>query len=128
MYLFACVGQVARRGAVLYFVLAELANIDVMYQYSLDWFQQMFASCIASPVTNTLQGDVSMISSTSSTFATGILHPSSAHTIQSAEDFEKDTSLGTHSLPNDGEIFAQLWSSIFLNDFSLMICFVKNTH
>ena len=31
---------------MLYFVLADLAIIDVMYQFSLTWFQNMFASCI----------------------------------------------------------------------------------
>ena len=38
--------QVATRGAVLYFVLADLAGIDVMYQFSLPWFQDMFRTCI----------------------------------------------------------------------------------
>ena len=31
---------------MLYFVIADLAGIDVMYQFSLAWFQDMFASCI----------------------------------------------------------------------------------
>ncbi|XP_041352994.1 dynein heavy chain 6, axonemal-like isoform X2 [Gigantopelta aegis] len=39
---------VATRGAVLYFVLADLASIDVMYQFSLTWFQDMFSMCISS--------------------------------------------------------------------------------
>ena len=38
--------QVATRGAVLYFVLADLAGVDFMYQFSLTWFQSMFVSCI----------------------------------------------------------------------------------
>ena len=38
--------QVATRGAVLYFVLADLAKVDVMYQYSLGWFHHMFVTCI----------------------------------------------------------------------------------
>ncbi|GFO34548.1 dynein heavy chain 1, axonemal, partial [Plakobranchus ocellatus] len=37
---------VATRGAVIYFVVSELASVDVMYQYSLTWFQTMFSSCI----------------------------------------------------------------------------------
>ncbi|OWF46435.1 Dynein heavy chain 6, axonemal [Mizuhopecten yessoensis] len=37
---------VATRGATIYFVLANLAGIDVMYQFSLDWFQDMFINCI----------------------------------------------------------------------------------
>eukprot|EP00058_Branchiostoma_floridae_P021107 XP_002606597.1 hypothetical protein BRAFLDRAFT_120109 [Branchiostoma floridae] len=37
---------VATRGAVLYFVLADLAMVDVMYQFSLPWFQRMFRQCV----------------------------------------------------------------------------------
>jgi dynein heavy chain len=33
---------VARRGSVLYFVVADLANIDPMYQYSLEFFTKLF--------------------------------------------------------------------------------------
>lgn len=33
---------VARRGSILYFVVADLANIDPMYQYSLDFFTKLF--------------------------------------------------------------------------------------
>jgi dynein heavy chain len=40
--------QVATRGATLYFVLADLAGIDVMYQFSLEWFQNLFIDCIES--------------------------------------------------------------------------------
>ena len=40
------VPQVATRGAVLYFVLADLALVDVMYQFSLTWFYGMFSSNI----------------------------------------------------------------------------------
>ena len=31
---------------MLYFVVADLATIDVMYQFSLSWFRQLFVSCI----------------------------------------------------------------------------------
>ncbi|KAK3576323.1 hypothetical protein CHS0354_039732 [Potamilus streckersoni] len=41
---------VATRGATLYFVLADLSGIDVMYQFSLDWFQDMFTTCISGSV------------------------------------------------------------------------------
>ncbi len=34
--------SVARRGSVLYFVIADLANIDPMYQYSLEFFTKLF--------------------------------------------------------------------------------------
>lgn len=33
---------VATRGSVLYFVVADLANIDPMYQYSLEFFSKLF--------------------------------------------------------------------------------------
>lgn len=33
---------VARRGSVLYFVIAELSLIDPMYQYSLEFFSKLF--------------------------------------------------------------------------------------
>ncbi|XP_074663059.1 dynein axonemal heavy chain 6-like [Tubulanus polymorphus] len=39
---------VATRGATLYFVIADLAHVDVMYQFSLDWFQTLFVECINS--------------------------------------------------------------------------------
>ena len=31
---------------MIYFVLADLAGVDVMYQFSLSWFQGMFINCI----------------------------------------------------------------------------------
>lgn len=34
--------MVARRGSVLYFVIADLALIDPMYQYSLEFFSRLF--------------------------------------------------------------------------------------
>lgn len=37
---------VAVRGSVLYFVIADLTSVDVMYQFSLEWFQNMFITCI----------------------------------------------------------------------------------
>lgn len=33
---------VSRRGSVLYFVVSDLANIDPMYQYSLEFFTKLF--------------------------------------------------------------------------------------
>lgn len=37
---------VATRGSILYFVVADLALIDSMYQYSLTYFTQLFNYCI----------------------------------------------------------------------------------
>ena len=33
---------VASRGSILYFVIADLANVDSMYQYSLRFFQRLY--------------------------------------------------------------------------------------
>ncbi|CAM9185724.1 unnamed protein product, partial [Choristocarpus tenellus] len=37
---------VAVRGSLLYFTVEDLSRIDVMYQYSLQYFQLLFANCI----------------------------------------------------------------------------------
>ena len=34
--------QIANRGALLYFVIQDLTNIDPMYQYSLTYFIKLF--------------------------------------------------------------------------------------
>ncbi|XP_032239531.2 dynein axonemal heavy chain 6 isoform X3 [Nematostella vectensis] len=39
---------VAARGAILYFVLTDLSSLDVMYQFSLPWFTNLFANCVES--------------------------------------------------------------------------------
>nr|KAI8735296.1 dynein heavy chain 6; axonemal-like [Biomphalaria glabrata] len=73
---------VATRGSVIYFVIAELANIDVMYQYSLTWFQSMFSTCI----TESIQESRTTFSH--QTFASGVLRPSSAKSIKSMHNSE----------------------------------------
>ena len=37
---------VATRGAVLYFVVADLEILNPMYQFSLQWFTEKFIECI----------------------------------------------------------------------------------
>ncbi|XP_069340704.1 dynein axonemal heavy chain 14 isoform X1 [Eulemur rufifrons] len=37
---------IATRGALLYFLVAELTQINYMYQFSLDWFRQVFVSSV----------------------------------------------------------------------------------
>ena len=37
---------VATRGSLIYFVVADLGLLDPMYQYSLDYFQNLFGYCI----------------------------------------------------------------------------------
>lgn len=41
---------VATRGSIMYFVVATLADIDPMYQYSLKYFSQLFNTCIEQSV------------------------------------------------------------------------------
>ena len=38
--------SVAVRGSILYFVIADLARVDPMYQYSLAYFTKLFNVCI----------------------------------------------------------------------------------
>jgi dynein heavy chain len=38
--------SVAIRGSIIYFVIAELASIDPMYQYSLTYYSALFKKCI----------------------------------------------------------------------------------
>ena len=47
---------VATRGSLIYFVIADLPNIDPMYQYSLEYFKKLFNYCIdASKRSNDLE-------------------------------------------------------------------------
>ncbi|GAB9466924.1 hypothetical protein Gpo141_00004287 [Globisporangium polare] len=39
-------GMVAARGALLYFVIADLAHLDPMYQYSLEYFSRLFSMSV----------------------------------------------------------------------------------
>jgi len=47
---------VAVRGSILYFVIADLAGINFMYQNSLDYVKQLFKRAIAeSPAAETIE-------------------------------------------------------------------------
>ena len=37
---------VAVRGAVIYFVIADMGTVDPMYQYSLAYFKRLFGQCL----------------------------------------------------------------------------------
>lgn len=39
---------IATRGALLYFLVAGLTQLDHMYQFSLDWFQRVFVASVVS--------------------------------------------------------------------------------
>ncbi|OQR87505.1 dynein heavy chain 6, axonemal [Thraustotheca clavata] len=54
--------SVATRGSILYFVVAQLAMIDPMYQYSLPFFQRLFNICFdATPPSNVLATRLAML-------------------------------------------------------------------
>ena len=36
----------ATRGSLVYFVIADLAQMDPMYQYSLEYFKKLYNYCI----------------------------------------------------------------------------------
>ncbi|XP_071996145.1 dynein axonemal heavy chain 14 isoform X2 [Engystomops pustulosus] len=46
---------VAQRGAVLYFVVADLIHLNYMYQFSLQWFHQVFVEAIKASATSPSQ-------------------------------------------------------------------------
>ncbi|XP_028393421.1 dynein heavy chain 6, axonemal-like isoform X2 [Dendronephthya gigantea] len=39
---------VATRGAIIYFTLVDLPSLNIMYQFSLQWFVDLFVSCLLS--------------------------------------------------------------------------------
>ena len=42
----ACYLSLAKRGSLLYFLINHLSRLNIMYQFSLTWFQRTFHSCI----------------------------------------------------------------------------------
>ncbi|KAH8073158.1 dynein light chain binding protein [Aureococcus anophagefferens] len=47
---------VAKRASLLYFCLADLANVDPMYQYALPWFKELFATGVKrAPMSNKIE-------------------------------------------------------------------------
>ncbi|XP_039385914.1 dynein heavy chain 14, axonemal isoform X18 [Mauremys reevesii] len=59
---------IATRGAVLYFVVADLIKINYMYQFSLEWFHKIFVESM--DLVNKLQSQISLSESTSSVCGT----------------------------------------------------------
>jgi hypothetical protein len=41
-----CYVSLAKRGSLLYFLINHLSSLNIMYQFSLTWFQRTFHSCI----------------------------------------------------------------------------------
>ena len=41
-----CYVSLAKRGSLLYFLINHLSRLNIMYQFSLTWFQRTFHSCI----------------------------------------------------------------------------------
>jgi dynein heavy chain len=74
---------------VLYFVLADLSTIDVMYQFSLAWYQGLFTTCI--DIHNTGKPK-----SAASSHLSGTLRPSSNSWCSNAERKTSVVDLNTH--------------------------------
>lgn len=49
--------SIAATGAVLYFTIADLAVLDPMYQYSLEYFRRLFNSSMAKRAATSVSGD-----------------------------------------------------------------------
>jgi dynein heavy chain len=47
-----CYVSLAKRGSLLYFLINHLSRLNIMYQFSLTWFQRTFHSCILDRDTN----------------------------------------------------------------------------
>ncbi|OMJ95933.1 hypothetical protein SteCoe_485 [Stentor coeruleus] len=54
--------SVARRGSIMYFVIADLSGIDPMYQFSLNYFSKLFSMILSNaPKTNTLKERIELL-------------------------------------------------------------------
>ncbi|XP_069810836.1 dynein axonemal heavy chain 14 isoform X3 [Dendropsophus ebraccatus] len=85
---------VARRGAVLYFVVADLIHLNYMYQFSLQWFHQLFVE--AMKVSTTSKSQIPLTSS-------GIIRPLSRQRKEREEKEEEkreDTQRYLHNICN----------------------------
>ena len=61
---------IAERGAILYFIVQSLSTLNVMYQFSLNWFYNIFQSCLSENLKNiaSTENDIRRLSA-------GILRP-----------------------------------------------------
>ncbi|XP_073527968.1 dynein axonemal heavy chain 14 isoform X2 [Phyllobates terribilis] len=73
---------VAQRGAVLYFVVADLIHLNYMYQFSLQWFHQVFVEAIKASATS--QSRIPLTSSP------GIIRPLSRQRKEREEEEEEE--------------------------------------
>ncbi|XP_038617180.1 dynein heavy chain 14, axonemal [Tachyglossus aculeatus] len=76
---------IATRGALLYFVVADLVQINYMYQFSLDWFHQVFGETIKAMGKDQVQHF-----SLTSHSALGTVQTLSKQELQDAGGFQKE--------------------------------------
>ncbi|XP_075719503.1 dynein axonemal heavy chain 14 isoform X3 [Rhinoderma darwinii] len=76
---------VAQRGAVLYFVVADLIHLNYMYQFSLQWFHQVFVE--AMKVSSTSQSPIP---------SPGIIRPLSRHRKEREEESDQSEEITRH--------------------------------
>ncbi|XP_012271492.1 dynein heavy chain 3, axonemal [Orussus abietinus] len=107
---------VSSHGSVLFFCIAELANIDPMYQYSLPWFINLYVSSIAScEKAPTLQGRTSSLNA----FFTFAVYRNVCRSL-----FEKDKLIFSLVLcvgikRAEGKVEEELWSFLLTGGVAL---------
>ncbi|KAL5008122.1 hypothetical protein ScPMuIL_013703 [Solemya velum] len=122
---------VATRGATLYFVLADLSTIDVMYQFSLEWFQDMFIACISGIGSTTKVAEQRRKSSTSFLGGTSRLNSkrSSISDISSPTEVQNLSELKRHMLVMINRLTSSVYRVVSVAlfathqlTFSFMLC------
>lgn len=81
---------VASRGTILYFVVADLVQLDYMYQFSLEWFNKMFIKCVQDMNSNQTLAPQSPVS--------GTLRPRSALRKPAVKKEKRGTDAGNFNL------------------------------
>lgn len=98
---------IATRGAVLYFVVADLVHINYMYQFSLEWFHKIFADSVDD--INKPKSELSL--SVSSSSRTRILRKPSR--LSTTEDLEEPECEADNFKSHVNDIIEKLTSNIY---------------
>ncbi|XP_028903273.1 dynein heavy chain 14, axonemal isoform X3 [Ornithorhynchus anatinus] len=120
---------VATRGALLYFVVADLFQINYMYQFSLDWFRQVFGETIKAMGKDQVQ----QFSLTSYSALRTVQTPSKQE-LQDANGSQKEVTNGMDSFNQHikrsvdlltGNVYKIVSSALFIKNklcFSFLLC------
>ncbi|XP_074844510.1 dynein axonemal heavy chain 14, partial [Carettochelys insculpta] len=120
---------IATRGAVLYFVVADLTKINYMYQFSLEWFHKIFVEYMDS--VNKLHGQISLSDATSACETVQALSRQRRHfTEEHWEEYETETDSFNKHLEDiidilTSKVYKTVSSALFTEDqlcFSFLLC------